>query len=125
MALNSYSALKTSIANWLNRSDLTTEIEDFIVLAEKDFNSKLRIRQMVSTDSSFSINAETVALPTGFLQVRDFFYIDGGSKHSLQYITPAQMDQIKGSSVTGQPTTYTIIGENFRFAQKPSTLQQL
>ena len=97
MALNSYSALKTSIANWLNRSDLTTEIEDFIVLAEKDFNSKLRIRQMVSTDSSFSINAETVALPTGFLQVRDFFIIDGGSKHSLQYITPAQMDQIKGS----------------------------
>ena len=87
MALNSYSALKTSIANWLNRSDLTTEIEDFIVLAEKDFNSKLRIRQMVSTDSSFSINAETVALPTGFLQVRDFFIIDGGSKHSLQYIT--------------------------------------
>ena len=114
MALNSYSALKTSIANWLNRSDLTTEIEDFIVLAEKDFNSKLRIRQMVSTDSSFSINAETVALPTGFLQVRDFFITDGGSKHSLQYITPAQMDQIKGSSVTGQPTTYTIIGENFR-----------
>tara|TARA_Y100001938_G_C8000444_1_gene384407 strand:+ start:89 stop:766 length:678 start_codon:yes stop_codon:yes gene_type:complete len=121
MALNSYSALKTSIANWLNRSDLTTEIEDFIVLAEKDFNSKLRIRQMVSTDSSFSINAETVALPTGFLQVRDFFITDGGSKHSLQYITPAQMDQIKGSSVTGQPTTYTIIGENFRFAPKPST----
>jgi hypothetical protein len=31
------------------------------------------------------------------------------------------MDQIKGSSVTGQPTTYTIIGENFRFAPKPST----
>ena len=77
MALNSYSELKTSIANWLNRSDLTSEIaEDFIVLAEKDFNSKLRIRKMISTDSSFSINAETVALPTGFLQVRDFFIVE-------------------------------------------------
>ena len=121
MALSSYSALKTSIANWLNRTDLTSEIEDFIVLAEKDFNSKLRIRQMVSTDSSFSINAETVALPTGFLQVRDFFITQGGSKFSLQYITPAQMDQIKGSSVVGQPSTYTIIGENFRFAPTPSS----
>ena len=49
MALNSYSTLKTSIANWLNRSDLTTEIEDFIVLTEKDFNSKLRIRKMISS----------------------------------------------------------------------------
>lgn len=121
MALNNYSALKTSIANWLNRTDLTTEIEDFIVLAEKDFNSKLRIRQMVATDSSFSINAESVALPTGFLQVRDFFITIGGNKHSLQYITPAQMDQIKGSSSTGQPSTYTIIGENFRFAPTPAS----
>ena len=35
MALNSYSALKTSIANWLNRSDLTSEISnDFIKLTE-------------------------------------------------------------------------------------------
>ena len=73
MALNSYSALKTSIANWLNRTDLTTEIEDFIVLAEKDFNSKLRIRKMIS-ESSVTINAETVALPTGFFTNKRFFY---------------------------------------------------
>ena len=122
MALNTYSGLKASIANWLNRSDLTSEIsEDFITLAEKDFNSKLRIRQMVSTDSSFSINAETVALPTGFLQVRDFFIVNGGTKYALKYITPSQMDQIKGSSTAGQPSTYTIIGDNFRFAPTPAS----
>ena len=47
MALNTYSALKTAIANWLNRSDLTDEIaDDFIKLCEADFNAKLRIRQM-------------------------------------------------------------------------------
>ena len=40
MALANYSDLKTSIANWLNRSDLTSEIaNDFIVLTEADFNS--------------------------------------------------------------------------------------
>ena len=119
MALNSYSALKTSIANWLNRSDLTTEIEDFIVLAEKDFNSKLRIRKMIS-ESSITINAETVALPTGFLQIRDFFITEGGSKRSLTFMTPSQMDQIKGSSTSGLPEVYTILGDNFRFAPKPS-----
>jgi hypothetical protein len=49
MALATYANLKTSIANWLNRSDLTTEIaEDFIVLTEADFNSKLRVRKMIS-----------------------------------------------------------------------------
>ena len=120
MALNSYSALKTSVANWLNRSDLTTEIEDFVVLAEKDFNSKLRIRKMIA-QSSVTINAETVALPTGFLQIRDFFITQGGTKHSLTYITPTQMDQIKGSSTSAMPEVYTILGDNFRFAPIPSS----
>ena len=120
MALNSYSALKTSVANWLNRSDLTTEIEDFVVLAEKDFNSKLRIRKMIE-QTSVTINAETVALPTGFLQIRDFFITQGGTKHSLTYITPTQMDQIKGSSTTAMPEVYTILGDNFRFAPIPSS----
>ena len=122
MALATYSDLKTSIANWLNRSDLTSEIsEDFIVLTEKDFNSKLRIRKMNATDSSFSINAETVALPNGFLQVRDFYIVEGSTKHPLNYITPAQMDQIKGSSTSGMPETFTILGDNFRFAPTPSS----
>jgi hypothetical protein len=88
MALSTYSELKSSIANWLNRSDLTTEIaNDFIVLAEKDFNSKLRIRKMIS-QTSLTLNAETVALPSGFLQVRDFYILSGSTKYSLTYMTP-------------------------------------
>ena len=122
MALSTYTELKTSIANWLNRTDLTSEIaEDFIVLAEKDFNSKLRIRKMNATDSSFSINAETVSLPTGFLQLRDMYIVEGGTKYALKYITPAQMDQIKGSSTSGMPSTFTILGDNFRFAPTPAS----
>ena len=49
MALTNYSSLKTSIANWLNRSDLTSEIsDDFIKLVEADMNSKLRVRKMIT-----------------------------------------------------------------------------
>ena len=122
MALSTYTELKTSIANWLNRTDLTSEIaEDFIVLAEKDFNSKLRIRKMNATDASFTINAETVALPTGFLQLRDMYIVEGGTKYALKYITPSQMDQIKGSSTSGMPSTFTILGDNFRFAPTPAS----
>ena len=121
MALATYSDLKTSLANWLNRSDLTTEIaEDFIVLAEKDFNSKLRVRKMI-TQSAITVDSELVALPTGFLQVRDFYILEGGVKYPLNYITPAQMDQIKGTSTSGMPSTYTILGDNLRFAPVPSS----
>ena len=83
MALSTYAELKTSIANWLNRSDLTDEIsDDFIKLVESEYNSKLRIKAMLNSDSSFSIDAETVAVPSGFLQVRDFYIVQGTVKYS-------------------------------------------
>jgi len=121
MALSTYSELKTSIANFLNRSDLSTEIQDdFIKLVEADFNSKLRIRKMV-TQATITINSETEALPTGFLQVRDFYILSGSTKYPLRYMTPPQMDQVKGTSQTGIPQTYTILGDTFRFMPKPDS----
>ncbi len=121
MALSTYSELKSSIANFLNRSDLTTEIQDdFIKLTEADFNSKLRVRKMIA-QSTLTIDSETEALPTGFLQVRDFYILSGSTKYPLRYMTPSQMDQVKGTSVTGIPQAYTILGDTFRFTPKPDS----
>ena len=121
MALSTYSELKTSIANFLNRSDLTTEIQDdFIKLTEADFNSKLRVRKMIA-QSTITIDSETESIPTGFLQVRDFYILSGSTKYPLRYMTPSQMDQVKGTSVTGIPQAYTILGDTFRFTPKPDS----
>ena len=121
MALTSYTTLKASIANWLNRSDLSDEIaDDFIVLTEADFNSKLRVRKMIA-QSTITIDSETESIPTGFLQVRDFYILSGSTKYPLRYMTPPQMDQVKGTSVTGIPQAYTILGDTFRFTPKPDS----
>ena len=121
MALTSYSTLKTSIANWLNRTDLTDEIaDDFIILTEADFNSKLRIRKMI-TQSSITIDSETESLPTGFLQVRNFYILSGATKYALRYVSPSHMDQLRGTSTSGTPEVYTILGDTFRFSPKPDT----
>ena len=119
MALTTYTELKASLANWLNRSDLTTEIsDDFIKLAEADFNSKLRVRSMI-TQVNITVNAETAALPTDFLQIRDFYILSGQTKTPLVYTTPASMDTTNGTSTTGKPTTFTILGDTLRFSPKP------
>ena len=121
MALTSYTTLKASIANWLNRSDLSDEIaDDFIVLTEADFNSKLIVRKMIA-QSTITIDSETESIPTGFLQVRDFYILSGSTKYPLRYMTPPQMDQVKGTSVTGVPQAYTILGDTFRFTPKPDS----
>ena len=119
MALTTYTELKASLANWLNRSDLTTEIgDDFIKLAEADFNSKLRVRSMID-QVSITISAETVALPTDFLQIRDFYILAGQTKTPLVYATPASMDATSGTSTSGRPSSFTILGDTVRFSPKP------
>ena len=119
MALTTYTELKASLANWLNRSDLTTEIgDDFIKLAEADFNSKLRVRTMID-QVSITVDAETVALPTDFLQIRDFYILAGQTKTPLVYATPASMDATSGTSTSGRPSSFTILGDTVRFSPKP------
>ena len=119
MALTTYTELKTSLANWLNRSDLTTEIgDDFIKLTEADLNSKLRVRAMIA-QVNITVNAETAALPTDFLQIRNFYILSGQTKTPLVYTTPASMDTTSGTSTTGKPTTFTILGDTLRFSPKP------
>lgn len=41
MALNSYSALKTAVADWMARSDISSNVADWITLAESTLNAKL------------------------------------------------------------------------------------
>lgn len=119
MALTTYTELKTSLANWLNRSDLTTEIgDDFIKLTEADLNSKLRVRAMIA-QVNITVDAETAALPTDFLQIRNFYILSGQTKTPLVYTTPASMDTTSGTSTTGLPTTFTILGDTLRFSPKP------
>ena len=125
MAISTYSELKTSIANWLNRSDLTSEISgDFIKLAEADFNAKLRIRQMEQIDT-LTVNAETITVPSGFIGVRSLYLLVSNVKYPLEYITPSNMFEIKGGSRTGRPRAYTIESDNgteqFRFGPSPDT----
>lgn len=42
-----YSELKTNIASYLNRSDLTNELDIFIDQTEAELNRKLRVKEMV------------------------------------------------------------------------------
>jgi hypothetical protein len=125
MAISTYTELKASIANWLNRSDLTSEIaDDFIKLVEADLNAKLRIRQMEQIDS-ITIDDEDETVPTGFIAVRSFYILSNGTKYHLNYITPANLIDTKGGSSTGMPRVYTIQSDNgveqFRFSPSPDT----
>ena len=51
MAITTYTELKSAIADYMARSDLTGNVEDFIALAEARLN---RLLKMVETDATLT-----------------------------------------------------------------------
>ena len=47
-----YAELKTNIANYLNRSDLTSYIDTFIDSTEAELNRRLRTKEMIKRAKS-------------------------------------------------------------------------
>ena len=121
MALDTYTNLKTAIANFLARDDLTSEIDDFIDLTEADFNRRLRIRAMESVNTSFTIDAATESLPTGFLQVKSFVITSSTPDKTLELSTAYHQANTQGYTNVGTPRLYSIEGSNFRFSPVPDT----
>ena len=71
MAINTYATLQTAVANWLDRSDLTDRIPEFIDLAEARINRALRIRLMESVSViSLVGGTKRYAIPSDYLQLR-------------------------------------------------------
>jgi len=120
MAISNYSELQTAVANWLDRDDLAARIPEFIVLCEARFNRSLRIRAMETLDISVDTvgGTSTVALPTGYVQMRDISLITSPITQ-LQYLTPEIMNRLNAGSLTGKPETYTIIANNILFGPTP------
>jgi hypothetical protein len=75
MALSTFSELKTEIADYLDRSDLTSQIPTFIRLAEARMNRGLRIRLMETVKVITAIpDIKRYPLPSDYLQLRTIQY---------------------------------------------------
>lgn len=117
MSITTYAELKTAVANWLDRSDLTSRIPEFISLAEDRIAQRLRTRAQETT-TDLTISSEDTALPSDFLEARRL-YLSTSPKSELRYITPWHMMDIWPSSTTGKPKFFTVEGTNLRVAPQP------
>ena len=122
MAINSYSTLQTAVANWLDRDDLAARIPEFISLCEARFNRSLRLRAMETLDTTVSTvgGTSTIALPTGYVQMRDF-HLTTSPLTQLQYLSPEMMIRLNSGSQSGKPLTYTIIADTIRLGPTPDS----
>ena len=74
MSLTTYDGLKLSVADWLNREDLTSVIPDFIELAENRIFHELRAPINEKT-ADLTLGADGYAsVPSDYLEVKDLFW---------------------------------------------------
>jgi hypothetical protein len=119
MALTTYAELKTSIGDWLNRSDLTAVIPDFISLAEAQIERTLRTRQML-TRTTLSIDSVFESTPSDFLEVKAFKLTSTNPDTPLSFMTMDALDQESTKFTgSGRPKFFGVVGSEFRFVPTP------
>ena len=70
MAITTTAELRTAIANWAGRSDLTGRDDEFIALAEARINRVIRSERMIVPEATYTTDSSgRIALPADFLQV--------------------------------------------------------
>ena len=117
MALSNYTELQASVADFLNRSDMTSVIPDFITMAEAELNRTLRVREM-SVRTQAPIDSQYVKLPDDFLGMRNIDLLTDPVT-PMTYKNLQNLDVHRASDATGKPIYYSIMQNNIEFSPVP------
>jgi len=86
MVINSFTTLKSAVADWLDRDDMGDAIETMIGLAEARIYRELRIRPM-ETSLSVAISSGVAAVPSDYLELR-YANVSGSPVQRLEPKSP-------------------------------------
>jgi len=121
MALTTYTELKTSIGDWLNRADLTSVIPDFISLAEAQIERTLRTRQMI-VRANASFDAQYGAVPSDFLETKSLKLTSTNPQTPLSFLSIDALDnEAANYTASGKPKFFGVVGGQFRIVPTPDS----
>ncbi len=121
MALTSYSALKASLADWLNRDDLTSVIPDFISMAEAQIERRLPTQKMVKRANA-TIDTPFSALPADFLSAKSLVLTSTAPVQPLEFLSEDELDSKKSIyRTTGKPRYFALVGNQIEVLPPPDT----
>jgi len=115
--ITNYANLQSTIADYLNRADLTSQIQTFIQFAEADLNTRLRDRQMIVRAEATS-DEEYVQLPSDWLEALNLQLVGGMSP--LRYITLDESDIGNSTRALTSPTFYSLMNGAIELVPPPA-----
>lgn len=124
MAATSFSSIKTTVADWLDRDDMSATAGplDFMIgFAEDKIYREMRLRFM-ETSTSPVIASGVVAIPSLHLETKQINVENGGLSHRLD---PRASDWIYAAyptrSASGLPQFFAQEGDNYIFGPYPDS----
>jgi len=117
MAITNYSTLQSAIADYLNRADLTSQIQNFIQFAEADLNTRLRCREQIVRSEATS-SAEFVQLPSDWLEAINLHIV--GGQQPLRYITLDEADIVNKEQIYTGPHYYSLMNGAIEIVPEPA-----
>lgn len=119
MSITTYNELKTAVASWLHRTDLTSQIPDFIALGEARINRAFSSRfNETDTTLTASVGVRTIALPNDFKRAYGLWMTTYNPRQEIYYRPPTELPV---TTSIGTPQYYTIDSSNVAF-ECPCTL---
>ena len=125
MAFSTYSELKTSIANFLARDDLTSQIPDFIRLAEARMSRELDARSMEKRATATTVAGDGyISLPTDLREIRNV-QLNTAPAKTLEYYTVQMINTDYAGQGQGKPKAYSIVGTEILLKPTPDAAYTL
>lgn len=123
MSITSYTLLKSTLADWVMRDDLTSVIPTFIQMYESSVRRDPRYRNLTYT--TLSVSTAQTDLPTDFLYMESLAHTGPTYFGELSVVSPGESSETEKqyAGSTGVPETYFITGnlnEGFKLNVSPS-----
>jgi hypothetical protein len=113
VSITTWTELKASVADFAHRSDLTTQIPDFITLCEARLNDMLLLKNMESDEALTLVTSQNyVALPTGYISPIAFWLVVSTVRVPIDFVLPSQLPY---NPTNAQPTMVAVDADNLRF----------
>ena len=108
MAFTNYTTFIAVVADYLARTDLTSQIPDFVNLAQNRMSRDLRVRQMLKVATTDTTGGDsTIALPSDFLELKEI-HITGNPPKNLEFQSPDLFFRNGQIANSGLPTKFKI-----------------
>lgn len=117
-----FAQLQATIASYLARTDLATQIPEFIRLAQDRLSRDLYIRQTLKVATTKTTAGDaTVELPADFVAMKDIHISSTNPIQTVTFQSTSNFFRNARVLVSGPPTFYTLLGSEFQFAPVPDT----